>query len=361
MRNNNHFPYIYKPVSIIFLLALLTGAAGCVQLKEAQQPLPTPYSQMQQYTPTPTITVEPTQKLTATINPLVTLTPTPDPYSDITIEALIARSYGGGVLEDAGNLNGIVGFTRKLFRYRSESLDLYGFINIPEGEGPFPVIVLVHGYVDPAKYKTLDYSVRYADALVEAGYITVHPNLRGYAPSEKGVNILGTGDTIDVLNLIALIRQQAGSAGLLEKADEERIGLWGHSMGGGVLLRAIIVDPDIKAGLLYASIHANEEFNLAYFEKDGRGNEKVTAPASILALLSPYNYLDHISAPLSIHHGGQDDVVPPLWSRTLCETITELGKDVVCREYPDQPHTFQNSGDVEFMRDMIAFFDREVR
>ena len=112
---------------------------------------------------------------------------------------------------------------------------MFGFINIPKGEGPFPVIFMFHGHVDPKEYATLDYSVRYADALAEAGYIVLHPNLRGYAPSPPANNSLGIGDTVDALNLIALVRQQAGSDGLLKSADKERIGLWGHSMGGGIV------------------------------------------------------------------------------------------------------------------------------
>ncbi len=265
------------------------------------------------------------------------------------------------MLEDAGNLNGADGFTRKLFRYRSEGLDLYGFINIPAGDGPFPVIVMVHGYIDPAEFSTLDYSVRYADALTEAGYIAIHPNLRGYGPSEDGENVLGTGDTIDVLNLIALARQQAGSEGLLKEADGDRIGLWGHSMGGAVVMRAMIVDQGIDAGLLYASINMDETINLSHFEKDGRGNEKTEAPREALNLLSPKNYIDQIDAPIAIYHGGRDEVVPASWSRNLCTTLEELEKMVICREFPNQPHTFQNSGDGQLIRETTAFFDQYLR
>ncbi|MCJ7774567.1 MAG: prolyl oligopeptidase family serine peptidase, partial [Desulfobacterales bacterium] len=120
-------------------------------------------------------------------------------------------------------------------------------------------------------------------------------------------------------------------------------------------------DQGIDAGLLYASIHSNEEFNLYHFEKVGRGIEKVIAPASALANMSPFNFLNDISAPISVHHGGLDDVVPVQWSRNLCETLQELGKEVKCREYPDQPHTFKNSGDLEFINEMIAFFDEFVK
>jgi len=351
---------------MVYLRKILIGswvmviAAACIAPVE-NIVLPTPVFSVQEYTPTPTMTIEPTLTPTATVNPLVTLTPTPDPFLDLYLDSLILRNYGGGVLQDKGDLNGAEGFSRKLFKYRSGGLDLYGFINIPERDGPFPVIILVHGYVDPGKYNTLDYSTRYADALAKEGFITLHPNLRGYAPSQNGENILGVGDTIDVLNLLALVRQQSGSAGLLEKADGGRIGLWGHSMGGGIVMRALIIDQEIKAGLLYASIHSNEEFNLSHFEKDGRGNIKLIAPASSLAKISPSSYLNEITVPISIHHGGLDDVVPVGWSRDLCEALDSLGKDVQCREYPDQPHTFQKVGDTTFMDNMIAFFGETVK
>jgi len=345
---------------IITIFWVVIGAAGCISPSQ-NVVLPTPVYSIQEFTPTTTSTTAPTITPTATINPLVTLTPTPDPFQNLYLESLKLRSYGGGVLQYEGNLNSTDGFSRKLFKYRSEGLDLYGYINIPDGDGPFPIIFLLHGYVDREGYNTIGYSVRYADALAKEGYMTIHPNLRGYAPSQDGENILGIGDTIDVLNLLELVRQQSRSAGLLEKADSDRIGLWGHSMGGGIVMRALIVDPKISAGLLYAAIHSNEEFNLSHFEKDGRGNEKVIAPASALAKISPSNYLGEITAPISIHHGGLDNVVPIEWSRDLCETLTDIGKEVQCREYPDQPHTFQNSGDANFINNMIAFFDEYVK
>jgi len=345
---------------IIAVLWVMLSATACISPIE-NVVLPTPVHSIQEYTPTTTSTPVPTVMPTPTINPLVTLTPTPDPFMDLYLESLKFRSYGGGVLQDEGNLNGAEGFSRKLFKYRSEGLDLYGFINIPDGDGPFPIIILLHGYVDREGYNTIGYSARYADALVKEDFITIHPNLRGYAPSRNGENILGIGDTVDILNLTALVRQQSGSAGLLEKADADRIGLWGHSMGGSIVMRVLIVDREINGGLLYASIHSNEEFNLSHFEKDGRGIEKVIAPASALAEMSPSNYLSEISSPISIHHGGLDNVVPIEWSRNLCETLTEIGKEVQCREYPDQPHTFQNSGDTNFINNMIDFFDEYVK
>lgn len=356
-------PYLLV-MCVILISSGFIGSTACVSTAPNLD-LPAPAQFVQVYTPTITLTSTPTitpiLTPTVTINPLVSMTPTPDPYENFYIESLKNRKYGGGVFQNEGILNGADGFSRFLFKYRSEGLDLYGFINIPEGTGTFPIIFLMHGYVDRDEYNTLAYSTRYADALAKNGYIAIHPNLRGYAPSQNGENVLGIGDSIDILNLIALVRQQSGTSGLLEKADSSRIGLWGHSMGGGIVMRALIVDQVIDAGLLYAPIHSNEKFNLSHFEEDGRGNEKIDAGASILVKLSPLNFLEDISTPLGIYHGGLDEVVPIEWSRALCETLRELGKEVVCKEYPDQPHTFKNSGDLNFIKDMISFFNSYVK
>ena len=59
-------------------------------------------------------------------------------------------------------------FTRTLITYPSDGLTIYGFVNVPVGEGPFPVIIAVHGYVEPEVYSTLDYTTRYADGLARA-------------------------------------------------------------------------------------------------------------------------------------------------------------------------------------------------
>ena len=76
--------------------------------------------------------------------------------------------------------------------------------------------------------------------------------------SKPGPAYERSGPATDVLNLIS-------SLSSLPQADPNRIGMWGHSMGGGVTMRAIIVDERVKAAVLYAPISANEEdFLLRY-------------------------------------------------------------------------------------------------
>lgn len=314
--------------------------------------------------PDPTPTVQITR--TATILPnLPVFTPTPDIYGDLSIQHLASRSYGGGEISVQEVLKEDPAFTRYLFSYPSDGLTIYGFLNIPkQGPEPFPVVIALHGYIDPAVYETLDYTTPYADILARAGYIVFHPNLRGYSPSQNGPNLFRVGMAIDVLNLIALVKEQAGIPGPLEAARANGFGLWGHSMGGGISLRVATVSPDIRAAILYGAMSGDEKRNfeaIAGWSDYQRGLEELQVPESELQRISPIFYLDRIGAKISIHHGEQDQLVPVEWSLDLFRRLSDLGKDVECITYPGQLHTFNASGSELFMQRVIELFDRELR
>jgi dienelactone hydrolase len=312
----------------------------------------------------PSATPSSTATATASATPTPSATATPDPYAGLTIKDLAARVYGGGALEIQDTLaaNGV--FTRTLVTYPSDGVTVYGFMNVPRGEGPFPVVVVNHGYVDPTGYSTLTYTTRYADALARAGYIAIHPNFRNYPPSDEGPNPFRIGYAVDVLNLVALIRDQAGQSGPLQKADPNNIGLWGHSMGGGVTLRAITVDPEIEAAVLYGSMSGDEKKNhekILIWSGGQRGQEELNTPEEDLQRISPIYHLERIEAAVSVHHGEVDGTVPLEWSVDLCQQLEELGKAPECFTYPGQPHTFVGEGDQLFIQRIVAFFDRLLK
>ena len=307
----------------------------------------------------PTAAPIPSATLTPTLDPTPTITPTPDPYAGLTVADLAGRAYGGGELQIVETLAEAGAFTRHLVAYPSDGLTVYGFMNAPSGDGPFPVVIAVHGYINPAAYNTLDYTTRYADALARAGYLVLHPNLRGYAPSDRGPNPFRVGFAVDVLNLIALVREGGGRPGPLASADPEAIGLWGHSMGGGISIRAMTASPDVRAVVLYGSMSGDEQAN---FERilvwSGRadGAEELATPPEALERISPIYHLERVQAAVSIHHGDQDGTVPLAWSLDLCERLRALNKPVECYTYAGQPHTFLGDGDQLFMARVEEFF-----
>jgi dipeptidyl aminopeptidase/acylaminoacyl peptidase len=338
-------------LAIVIWVFVLLGA--CSHAPAAAGPIPS-------LAPSPSATPSPRPAPTPTPSP----TPTPDPYRAYTIDDLRSRSYGGGHLEIVRTLGSYSSFTRYLIRYPSDGLKIFGFMDVPAGQGPFPVIVALHGYIDPSVYQTLDYTTRYADALAEAGYLVIHPNLRGYSPSDDGGNVFRVGMAIDVLNLIAVVKADGGAPGALQAADPGRIGMWGHSMGGGIATRVLTVSGDVKAAVLYSPMSGDEAKNYAAigtWSNGERGRPERSVPAGELQLISPMYYFDDIQAAVSINHSTADPLVPVQWSEATCSQMQALGRNVQCLYYPGMPHTFQGQGDVQFMQNTIQFFDRYLR
>ena len=254
-------------------------------------------------------------------------------------------------------------FSRYLFEYPSDGLTVHGFLNVPRGEGPYPVVLVLHGYIEPDEYETLTYTTRYADALAAEGYLVLHPNYRNYPPSDPGPNSFRVGYAVDVMNLIALVQDQAGMPGPLEDADPEAIGLFGHSMGGGISLRVLAAQAPVQAAVLYGSMNADERLNfekIFEWSEGARGLVELNTPPQDLARISPTYYLEGIRAAVSIHHGESDELVPPEWSEHLCRRLIALGKIVECFSYPNEPHTFIGFGGIQLIERAVALYEEHL-
>jgi len=314
---------------------------------------------------TATLSPTPTATLSPSGTPTAAPTATPGPFDHLTIASLAARSYGEGELVVERTLEQREDFTRSLVRYPSDGLTQYGFMNVPAGPGPFPVVILLHGYVSPEGYPLLDYVTRYADELARSGYVVIHPTLRGYPPSDDGPNLHRVGFAVDVLNLAALVRKQGGLPGTLAQADPARIGLWGHSMGGGVATRVMLIDPQIRAVVLYGAMGADERLNAEQiynvFSNHTRAVEEMNTPLEALQAISPVYFLDRLNAAVSIHHGDADDQVPLAWSADLCARLQGLGKTVECFTYAGAPHTFRDEADTLFTARVLDFYEKYLR
>lgn len=296
-------------------------------------------------------------------------TATRDPFAGLTIEDLASRSYGGGQLAVEETLQVTESFTRTLVSYASDGLQVYGFMNVPFGDGPFPVALVLHGYIPPRQYRTMDYTTRYADMLARAGYLVVHPNYSNHPPSDETAAFAAgepeadfrVGYAVDVLNLLAIIQAQGGQVGPLEKANAEQVHLLGHSMGGGIALRVITVNPDVNAAVLYGAMSGDEAKNyerILEWSNGQSGEWELATPAEDLQRISPIYHLSRIQAAVSVHHGALDDTVPPEWSWELCQLLREHDKEVECFNYPDAPHSFHDEVDRLFQQRVIDFFGR---
>jgi len=264
------------------------------------------------------------------------------PYS---LEALAKREYGQGELTVEYPWHNEAEFTRYYITYDSDDLTIHGYVNIPNGKGPFPVVIALHGYIPPSEYQTLDYSTRYADAIAQNGYIVLHPNMRNFPPSDSPGRIrdFQAGYVADVMNLLTYVKKEAGQKdSIFEAADLSRMGIWGHSLGGGVSLRVINLVPEIKAAVLYGAVSQR-------YTNDAAG-------------FNVYD-LSATDAAFSVHHGTADPTVSVTWSEQLCKQLEEAGREHECFFYEDAPHTFirQGNDDPLFIRRTVDFLNQWVK
>jgi dipeptidyl aminopeptidase/acylaminoacyl peptidase len=292
-------------------------------------------------------------------SPTPTITLTPAPYEQYTIDYLRQRSYGGGTIEIVNTIEASGEFTRTLIRYSSNDLTMYGFMNIPAGDGPRSVIIMLHGLGDSGTFNYLSFRSDIADALTREGFMVIHPIMRGYPPSDSGDNMFRVGMAIDILNLIALIKTKGRQPGALEKADPERIGLLGQSLGGNVALRVLTVSPDVKAAVLYSSLSGNELKNSQQLYKislEPQFQNELNIFPSLLLNISPVYYYGNITAPIQLHHGTADETVPVSWAEETCSLLSAVGKSINCIYHEGEGHVFRDDIKAEFLESIINFY-----
>jgi len=248
--------------------------------------------------------------------------------------------------------------------YASGGLTLTGIMNVPAGpvpEGGFPVLILNHGLIDPVIYTSGRGSKREQDFFARHGYVTLHPDYRGHASSSPNPVLhhdFYVGYTQDVMALVDAIKKYEGTL-----IDARRIGMWGHSMGGGIAARAMTLSSDIRAYVLFAPISADAEENFYELAQEERAWLYETygkEGAGIYRRISPIQYFEDVRAPVQLHHGAADRDVPIAFSEKMFEKLTSLNKKAELFTYPGEAHEFADAWQTAADR-ALQFFDKYVK
>ncbi len=301
-------------------------------------------------------------------------TPTPHPLS---VQSLRDMEFLGSDIVVEETLSPGSNYSRYYVSYLSEGLKQYALLTIPQGEKPangWPAIVFNHGYIPPREYKTTERYVAYTDGFSRNGYMLIRLDYRGHDRSE-GEAAGGYGSnayTIDVLNALASLRKHPD-------VDVNRIGMWGHSMGGFITLRAMVVDKNIKAGVIWAGVVAsypdliNNWRRRTFVPPPGlptgvtRWRDRLTMEfgspeenPTFWQSLSSNSFLSDISGPVQLHHGTADDSVPVAFSEQLDKELKAVGKPSDLHIYSGDDHNIAVYFGVAMDRS-IAFFDKYVK
>ena len=269
---------------------------------------------------------------------------TPD---EVTLDALSQKKFNGANLTLVKLLTQNSKYTKHSVTYRSENLKVSGVLYIPKGDGPFPGVVLGHGYIDPKIYKNGQGMRREQDYLASRGFVVLHTDYRNHS--------FGDDDPESPLKFRMDYSTDVINAGLALKnsrirtLDKSKIAYMGRSMGGGIGFNVAVATSAqgvFSSYVLFAPTSSNYVEN---FNKWGRGNSERANPIvkfvglpednpTFWGRVSPQNYWSQVSAPIMIHHGDKDESCPVRWARAATKGLKGAGKVVTLHIYKGEGH-----------------------
>jgi uncharacterized protein len=377
-------------ISLFFLLFFTACQPAAVS---ATQTLPAPHVVVETVTPSSI--------------PTETFTPSPTPTTEeaifpYTIDGLRQHVYQSGEIHIRSMLDENDKFTTYLIDYPSDGLTITGMMLMPKGDGPFPVILMNHGFFSRSVFSSGDGTDRSAAFLADYGYITLASDYRSWGASDVAESLFYSGLVIDVINLLRAIPS-------IPQADPTRVGIWGHSMGGGTTIKVLTVvgdnveaessrpmsaiQPTIKAAVLYSPVSADfadiiDRWGNGCFGDILEGEQIIGCnsadvvpldlPLSLqeayrftaqngdmLKEVSPIYHLENVAVPVQIHYGSEDGKTlagtPPEWSVKLTQALRDEGKYAEMYQYEGQGHSFIGQPWFDFMIRVLRFFDEHVK
>ncbi len=309
-----------------------------------------------------------------------------DKVSPISIQGLQKRNYKSTINFEKTLIN-TDKYSSKLISYKSDNLKVYALVTIPKLEKPkdgFPILIFGHGFhPEPERYgisaktgrdwRPGDYYRGIPETYAENGYLVITPDYRGHNISEgfdytQTSYLASTFYAIDVLNLISGLNQ-------IEEGNIDCVFYLGHSMGGDVGLKTLLVTQRIKAASLWSGVSASTLEQAIYYGKFYNEKSKKTNNQSIKSYLSKLdktidnlnfeyaidsgdaiNYIQNIKTPIILHHARWETSVPYQWSESLAAKLFKHNKEFELYAYNSKNHLFKDKNrDSAIQRDLDFF------
>ncbi|WP_253830238.1 S9 family peptidase [Prauserella aidingensis] len=222
----------------------------------------------------------------------------------------------------------------------ADGYPVHGWVVTPEGDGPHPVLLVVHGGPFAAyEWSLFDEAQVYA----AAGYAVVLANPRGSAGYGEShgravLHALGTVDADDLLALLDAVLERPDT-------DADRVGVMGGSYGG------------FMAGWLAA--HHGDRFRAAWSERAVNAWDSFAGSSDIgwtftevyvgddpdeQRKRSPLTYAADIDVPFAVVHSEQDWRCPLEQAQRLFVALKKAGADTEFLLFPGEGHELTRSG-----------------
>ncbi|MBP9690750.1 alpha/beta fold hydrolase [Candidatus Woesebacteria bacterium] len=304
------------------------------------------------------------------------VSPTPVPFAELTIPYLREKQYKG-MLGERRLYQSRGSYNSYLTSYTSDSFKINGLLTIPTTDEPtdgYPAIVFIHGYIPPTQYRTTEKYDDYVHYLARNGFVVFKIDLRGHGESEgqPGGAYYSPDYVVDTLNAYAALRRS-------DFVDANKIGLWGHSMAGNVVMRSMSARPDIPAGVIWAgAVYTYEDMRTYGIDDNSYVRPPSSAPrqrsremlfaqmgepnleSEYWKLVSPVSYLSELKGAVQIHHAVNDDVVSIEYSRNIEQLAKEASADIRLVEHSSGGHNMSGQAFVSAMQGTVDFFNEKL-
>lgn len=248
------------------------------------------------------------------------------------------------------------------WQYRNRAGDaIHGWLVTPEGPGPFPLYLKVHG---GPNWLYLDTWWPDVQLLVDAGFAVAMANYRGSigfgrAFRDHIIRNIGFPEVEDVVD---------GLDDLISRgvADPARVVIGGRSWGGYVTLLALGTHPDrFAAGVAgvpvgdYMGSYDESAPSLQAYDRSLLGGVVHDIP-EFVAERSPITYVGRVRAPVLVLVGEHDSRCVPGQIYSYVDALRTAGGDVEVYSYGEGHSTFIQDEDVREWRTILDFLDRRV-
>ena len=221
------------------------------------------------------------------------------------------RQYSGVTLDETR-------YTEVEFRNEVQDLDLAGLFFIPDGEGPFPVAVIIHG--SGTSNRENRWYLTLTKHLQDNGIAVLLPDKRGSEESMGNWRTASFEDlATDTLAAIEFIRSQ-------EIEPVSGVGIIGMSQGGWIapIVARDADDLEFVVSMAGSAVTPNEQL---LYEEDHNLRQAGFLPgvSYVIALVST-QHIRHVRMP-EIYDAVGDFDPTPLWGRMNIPALIILGRD----------------------------------
>jgi dienelactone hydrolase len=321
-------------------------------------------------------------------NPISQVRPTP--LLKYTIENLSKTNFKPGEIQIVKVLKTDPKFTSYEFSMKfspdfSDNLEVTsGVINIPVGTGPFPIIVMFRGYVDPTQYFIGEGTQPAATVFAQNGFITIAPDFLGYGDSDHeatdvfesrfqtyvtAATLLKTIGTLEdsPLKVGENSISSINNTGMNHTFDTNHIFIWGHSNGGQIALTTLEITGVDYPTVLWAPVSKPFPYSILYYTDEapdgGKSLRKYLADFETdynTDLFSLTRYLSQIKAPIQLNQGTTDVEVPVSWSDDLAKSLKEVNVPVTYIKYPGNDHNMRPNWN-QVVENNLKFFQKQIK